>query len=187
MRKKFSRQVLFELRNHVPIRALIENELNLAHHRTQGLFRFQCPDCHGFHTSVKYDKNLARCFDCRKNYNPIDMVMAVMKTQFYDSASFLLPILERTKACQKPLTTRPLRVPGHETVEVREQTGPVKLGDILHKARTIEPRKQDHPCPQCNVMEQQIQRLEDSMGKLEKRVEQIYRFTITGMTEKRKQ
>jgi hypothetical protein len=52
--------------------------------------RFRCPLCHNFHTATNPKTNLARCFDCRKNFNPIDIVMAVGNCSFVDAVEFLL-------------------------------------------------------------------------------------------------
>lgn len=51
--------------------------------------RFRCPLCHGFHTATKAKTNLARCFDCKRNFNPIDLVMAVSRYDFVDTVEFL--------------------------------------------------------------------------------------------------
>ena len=43
MTKRFSDQDLFELRNRIPIRLLIKNELNIPCKVTDQVFRFLCP------------------------------------------------------------------------------------------------------------------------------------------------
>ena len=55
----------------------------------EGYFRFCCPVCNEFNTSVNSKTNLARCFDCRKNYNTIDLVMLVKGSNFIQSVNFL--------------------------------------------------------------------------------------------------
>lgn len=89
MSRRFSRQQLFALRNQIPIEMLIEKVLAVPSDRKNGYFRFACPLCQGFHTAVNAEHNLARCFDCRKNFNPIDMVMCRNKTSFIKSVDFL--------------------------------------------------------------------------------------------------
>jgi hypothetical protein len=54
-----------------------------------GFFRFLCPLCNEFQTAVNPNTNLARCFRCEKNFNTIDLVMAVKKCGFKDSVLFL--------------------------------------------------------------------------------------------------
>ncbi len=89
MSRRFSSQLLYNLRNHIPITRLIEDVLGMPTRRVDGYFRFACPNCNGFHTGVKPERNLARCFDCRKNFNPIDMVMSRQKIDFTQSVYFL--------------------------------------------------------------------------------------------------
>lgn len=81
--------LLRSLRNNIPIDRLITGMLRLELRPNATLLRFQCPDCRNFHTAVNPKTNLARCFDCRKNFNPIDMVMAVMGCSFVDAVELL--------------------------------------------------------------------------------------------------
>ena len=97
MSRRFSPQLLFELRNHIPIDVLIENVLAMPTTGSEKYFRFSCPICSGFHTAVNPGENLARCFDCQKNFNPIDMVMCRQKIGFAQSVRFL-----RKLAASKP-------------------------------------------------------------------------------------
>jgi hypothetical protein len=45
--------------------------------------------CYCFHTATNHKTNLARCFDCKKNFNPIDLVMAVGKYDFIEAVEYL--------------------------------------------------------------------------------------------------
>lgn len=81
------------LRNEIPIRDVIVH-FQIPAKDVEGYFRFLCPACFEFHTATKPETNLARCFRCRKNYNPIDLVMAVEKVSFLDAVSFLEPQLK---------------------------------------------------------------------------------------------
>ena len=40
--------------------------------RSEGYFRFLCPLCGDFNTATNSRTNLARCFRCEKNFNPIE-------------------------------------------------------------------------------------------------------------------
>jgi len=80
---------LYKIRNHIPIDHVITNLLNLQLYRSSKLLRFRCPRCHNFHTATKAKTNLARCFDCRKNFNPIDLVMAVGDLTFIEAVEYL--------------------------------------------------------------------------------------------------
>jgi hypothetical protein len=84
----FSPGELYGLRNSIPINKLIER-LKIEHRTTDGYLRFECPLCFGFHTAVKEETNLARCFNCRKNFNTIDLAMICGKQGFVDSVRFL--------------------------------------------------------------------------------------------------
>ena len=63
------------LRNDIPIDEVIVDLLNLEVQKDRKTIRFRCPLCYNFHTATNHKTNLARCFDCEKNFNPIDMVM----------------------------------------------------------------------------------------------------------------
>lgn len=88
MGDRFSSKELYALRNHIPISTLIET-LALECRENEGYLRFKCPLCLGFHTAVKKETNLARCFNCRKNFNTIDLAMICGKQSFVDSVKFL--------------------------------------------------------------------------------------------------
>ena len=86
---RVSSERLRYLRNQVPIADLIQRRLGLPTHYRSQLLRFSCPLCHGFHTATNPSTNLARCFRCQKNYNPIDLVMIVANCSFLDAVKFL--------------------------------------------------------------------------------------------------
>ena len=95
MKRRFSSAELFELRNSIPINAVIKDLLRMESKIIDGYFRFLCPVCNEFQTATKMSTNLARCFSCRKNFNAIDLVMIVKNIGFVDSVSFLKDVLER--------------------------------------------------------------------------------------------
>ena len=68
---------------------LIKEVLNIPCKSRQGRFSFLCPLCKQFDTSINYKTNLARCFACEKNFNTIDLVMAIRQSDFVDSVRFL--------------------------------------------------------------------------------------------------
>lgn len=80
---------LYKIRNHIPIDHVIANLLNLELHRSNKLLRFRCPRCQNFHTATNAKTNLARCFDCKKNFNSIDLVMAVGGLTFIEAVEYL--------------------------------------------------------------------------------------------------
>ena len=97
----YTRQELFILRNHIPVDSLIK-ELGIPSKMIEGYFRFCCPVCHEFNTGVNPKTNLARCFDCRKNYNTIDLVMLVKGSNFIQSVKFLQRFNDRKEELAPP-------------------------------------------------------------------------------------
>jgi len=87
-------QRLHQLRNDISIASLIEKQLGLPNKHREGFFRFLCPECQEFNTAVNPNTNLARCFTCARNFNTIDLVMAVNNCSFLvavEALSALLP------------------------------------------------------------------------------------------------
>jgi len=93
MKKRFSAEELFELRNKIPIDILIRDVLSIPAKTSEGFFRFLCPICNEFQTSVKPATNLARCFHCEMNFNTIEITMRVKGSGFLESVRFLKDIL----------------------------------------------------------------------------------------------
>ena len=93
MNRRFSPQELFDLRNRIPIEILIDKNLKWPSKVQDGYFRFLCPLCRGFQTSVNPKTNLARCFFCQVNLNTIDLVMIVKGTRFVESVKYLQGLL----------------------------------------------------------------------------------------------
>ncbi len=76
------------LRNQVNIDRVIDL-LMLDTRQGNNLRRFRCPLCHGYHTATNPKTNLGRCFECQKNFNPIDLVMAATAYDFIATVEFL--------------------------------------------------------------------------------------------------
>ena len=94
-RKRFSAHLLRALRNRIPIANLISDDLDLPSKESEGYLRFLCPACSEFNTATNPLTNLARCFRCSKNFNPIDMVMAVQECSFVDAVERLKNLLPK--------------------------------------------------------------------------------------------
>lgn len=90
---RFPPDLLRSLRNDIPINDLIRFHLDLPSKDREGYLRFLCPRCNEFHTATNPQTNLARCFRCRVNFNPIDMVMAVEACRFVDAVKILTLLL----------------------------------------------------------------------------------------------
>ena len=87
-----SRQRMWQLRNEVPIDGLLK-ELDVPTKLSEGYCRFLCPLCREFNTATNPKTNLARCFRCQRNFNPIDLVMVVDQLSFLDAVAYLTPLL----------------------------------------------------------------------------------------------
>ena len=98
MAKALTKEHLHQLRNRIDIIPLIADVLEIIYKTHDGRFRFMCPLCHDFDTAVNPDTNLARCFRCKRNFNPIDMVMTVKSYSFVQAVRYLDPILNQLRA-----------------------------------------------------------------------------------------
>ena len=76
-------------RNHIPINEIIVHILDLPSKVRDGYLCFLCPVCSEFMTACNPKTNLARCFRCERNFNPIDMVMVVKACNFKEAVEFL--------------------------------------------------------------------------------------------------
>jgi hypothetical protein len=92
MTRRFSPEQLYVLRNDIPIDRLIEQHLAIPWRRSDKRFRFACPLCAGFKTSILTEKNLARCFQCEQNFNTIDLVIHCMGIEFVKAVKKLQKI-----------------------------------------------------------------------------------------------
>ena len=95
MTQYYSANFLRRLRNEISINEVIVDLLNLEVRNDPKTLRFRCPLCYNFHTATKHETNLARCFDCKKNFNPIDMVITVGNFGFVDAVKILKDSIEQ--------------------------------------------------------------------------------------------
>jgi len=93
MPKYFPRQLLFRLRNEIPLDRLIVEHLNWPGKRRERRFVFVCPRCRESQTAVNAQTNLGRCFRCEENFNAIDFVMLVTGRDFVETVHFLETLL----------------------------------------------------------------------------------------------
>ena len=94
MPQRYSKEELRRLRNEIPITILIADILELPSKISENYFRFLCPICSEFITATNPKTNLARCFRCEKNFNPIDMTMIVKHYNFREAVEFLNGIVQ---------------------------------------------------------------------------------------------
>jgi len=91
--RHFSKNTLYMVRNHVPVRLVITELLRLPHKYSDGCFRFLCPVCHEFRTACHPRTNLARCFLCQTNFNNIDLLIVALDLSFVQAVKTLIPLL----------------------------------------------------------------------------------------------
>lgn len=94
MTQRYSKTQLRKLRNDIPVDLLIADILKQPNKISEGYFRFICPVCNEFTTAINPKTNLARCFSCKKNFNPIDMVMAVKTYSFTQAVDYLMTLVK---------------------------------------------------------------------------------------------
>ncbi len=87
-RQLFSRELLRRLRNEIPVPDLLVH-LEWPHKHREGRFCFVCPKCSEFLTATNPRTNLARCFRCKVNFNPIELVMWINDYDFVTAVHFL--------------------------------------------------------------------------------------------------
>jgi len=100
--RRFSESQLYAIRNQINVQGLIEESLRIPCRVEKGCFRFLCPLCSGFDTAVNPKTNLARCFQCGKNYNTIDLAMLTRKLSFIESVRFLQTIVPNASRTHVP-------------------------------------------------------------------------------------
>jgi DNA primase len=93
MPKYFPRQLLFRLRNELPLERVIAEHLKWPGKRREGRFSFVCPRCGDSQTAVNPRTNLGRCFRCEQNFNAIDLVMLATGRDFVEAVHFLIDLL----------------------------------------------------------------------------------------------
>jgi hypothetical protein len=94
MNDRLNKTILRRLRNEIEMQPLIAGTLAIENRMIEGRFRFLCPLCSEFNTAVNPKTNLARCFHCERNFNPIDLVITVKKYAFLDAVDFLSRFVE---------------------------------------------------------------------------------------------
>ena len=86
---RLSKDYLRTVRNKIKINQVIAGIIKLDYRTSDGYFRFCCPICARFNTAVNSKTNLARCFDCKKNFNNIDIVMITQDCSFLEAVQIL--------------------------------------------------------------------------------------------------
>lgn len=185
-KKRFSSDELYDLRNHIPVAALIEKGLEMTCQTRNGRFCFQCPLCGSFNTGIKHKSNLAKCFSCEKIFNTIDLVMKTRQSEFVDSIRFLKKFYASLSGSTNRLSTAdPSKnaVPSQSTSRKPASShGPEHIGQVLD-AILIEPgstktsradaRSEN---PDYRSSEQRILKLEQQVACLSRQIEKIVKI-----------
>jgi hypothetical protein len=155
MTRRFSSQELTFLRNQVPISHVIETLLGRPVVNADGRMRFACPACRAMDTSINTDHNLLKCFDCRQNFNPIELVMHQLHISFVDSVKWL-----KSRAVSVPVS------------EQRPNTDPVAIGQMLSDMLPeLSDEKTDHA--RAKSIPQRISHLEKSIQHLHQLINEL--------------
>jgi hypothetical protein len=190
MMKRFSKHQLFTLRNSININRLIKEILRLPSKTSQGQLRFLCPVCSQFNTATKRETNLARCFDCQRNFNTIEMVMETKNLSFIQSAQLLQGLLPEIKS-KKIIPNKPSsnpRLQASASFQIQNEPAPMQP---LVKQISIGASKQlnqtsDDDSSKSNRQDQVIEQLNDKINRLEKQLDQLKSFVIDQFMEKSK-
>ena len=95
--------LLYRLRNQIPIETLIAKHLQWPSKLREGRFVFVCPCCNESLSAINPNVNLARCFRCERNFNPIDFVMSATSSDFVEAVEYLISLLPpQTDALGRP-------------------------------------------------------------------------------------
>jgi len=97
MAKCFSQEHLYRMRNHIPLKSVLE-QLGWPHKQRDGRYCFLCPKCSETLTAINPRTNLGRCFRCEINFNAIDLVMLIQDCDFVTAVHFLEPNLPSSTA-----------------------------------------------------------------------------------------
>lgn len=89
-----TRDYLRRLRNEIDFGQLFRY-LRWPYKRLDGKWIFVCPECSESQTDVDRRTNLARCFRCEKNWNPIDFTIEVHRIEFLEAVGQLDCLLPR--------------------------------------------------------------------------------------------
>ena len=100
-----TKEELRRLRNDVPIEIVVQ-QLRLERRMRGRRHEFHCTECGGFHGTIHEQANLARCFRCARNYNPIDLIMAVRRASFLEAVYELREIDRSTSRNEAPTQGR---------------------------------------------------------------------------------
>lgn len=182
-KRHFTNHELYILRNDIPIDALIEKSLCIPSRIAEGRFRFLCPLCKQFNTAVNPETNLARCFRCEENFNTIDLVILIRKSDFVESVRFLKNVHKSASATQ---SNSPLKATTgsatHGSAQMKRvdrsedsNNSPVHIRNIIDQVMALkcDDTSESHSVNQKTSIPVQQNMLNDRILKLEKKVDYV--------------
>ncbi len=130
MAAHFTKSELYRLRNEIEIEFVIDSLLKIPIKKHEGITRFLCPRCGEFQTGVNRHTNLARCFRCEENFNPIDLVMVQKKIGFIETVRLLKKVYqERYQPTERSCRSNEQSArPGSAILPVRDILAGIQLG-----------------------------------------------------------
>jgi DNA primase len=176
-KRQFTDQQLFHIRNHIHIRTVIENLLDIPSINEGNLFRFRCPLCAGYNTAVKTSTNLARCFPCGKNFNTIDIVMLARNLGFVETVELLVNYKNALSSGEKQSCedNRPPAI-NQLPAEIKPCNQPYHIKDIITQwLNNNKPLKSDHKITSMQTFPstEDIARLERLVESLSQQIEYL--------------
>jgi hypothetical protein len=168
MSRRFTSKELFILRNEIEIEGLIENHLLMSVERIHGRFRFACPICACFDTSINKEKNLAKCFKCNINFNTIDMVMRHMNLDFVPSVK-LLKNYHENKESRSIIVKRPDQTVSRQPFTAMSEIIP----QILPRLTKPGPQKQSISDNTNEGVSMRIDELENKIDRISRQLDKI--------------
>ena len=181
MRRRFSDQQLFDLRNHIPIDVVIEKLLRLPSKIIQGSLRFRCPLCAQFNTDIQPNTNQARCFCCEKKFNPIDIVMAVNHTDFIESVKLLIDYKANSFHDQNKISINAFVKKDSCLTPRKPAKVPIPIGQIVSELIVKDQTKNDEPdttasLSQNSPLTKRVTKLEQDVRLLSHQINHLMSF-----------
>lgn len=196
----FSSSQLYTLRNDINVQVLIEETLGIPSRMAEGRFRFLCPLCNGFDTAVNPKTNLARCFQCGKNYNTIDLVMLTRQADFVHSVKFLQSVHQKDDGDRNHLDFKTIsasnrQVQGRMNPKTLSKRSPHCIGQILDSLlppthggiaenRKVASKSNKSMAARQITVEDPIVKLEQKIKLLDRQIKKIVRTLDVGPASK---
>ena len=92
------REELRRMRNEIDFKILFRRLGWPWKRREDGVVQFVCPRCSERQTAINPKTNLARCFRCEVNWNPIDFTIETARMEFLEAYGYLLHFLPEDPA-----------------------------------------------------------------------------------------